>query len=175
MALEFPTLLTLPVDSADCIDSASGWYLKLRHTATDTGHSVMLSTLTAMVQAGKYDKAVAIMGHNQWWHKLNAVVSQLNASNPAQAAALHSCAAFFRRGSQVQFAREAYTKLQDYSVRLPQHDCVIHLSLYLCCKYFCIAEARHGLTHAPSADVPQPPCSQSQIPPLLKVIMSCGR
>lgn len=68
------------------------------------------------LQAGKYEKAVAIMGRNQWWHKLNQVVSQLTPSNATQAAALQNCAAFFRRGGQTQFAKEAYAKLQDYSV-----------------------------------------------------------
>ena len=69
-----------------------------------------------LMQAGKYDKAIAIMGRNQWWHKLNQVVSQLSPSNAVQAAALRSCAAFFRRGGQTQFAKEAYVKLQDHSV-----------------------------------------------------------
>lgn len=56
------------------------------------------------------------MGQHQWWHKLNQVVSQLSPSNTDQAAALRTCATFFRRGGQAQFAKEAYVKLQDYAV-----------------------------------------------------------
>lgn len=91
--------------------------LPFLHMVTPAGLSHW-PTQAMLAQAGKYDKAVAIMGRNQWWHKLNQVVGQLTPSNAAQAAALRSCAAFFRRGGQTQFAKEAYIKLQDYAVSL---------------------------------------------------------
>ena len=68
------------------------------------------------VQARKFDKAVAIMGRNQWWDKLNQVVGQLQGQEAAERTALAMCAAFFRRAGQTQFAKEAYVKLQDYQV-----------------------------------------------------------
>ena len=68
------------------------------------------------LQAKRFDKAVAIMGRNQWWDKLNQVVGQLQGQDPAEQTALGMCAAFFRRAGQTQFAKEAYVKLQDYQV-----------------------------------------------------------
>ena len=70
------------------------------------------------VQAKKFDKAVAIMGRNQWWDKLNQVVGQLQGQSDAEKSALRLSAAFFRRAGQNQFARETYVKLQDYQVRM---------------------------------------------------------
>ncbi|KAA6424241.1 MAG: intraflagellar transport protein [Trebouxia sp. A1-2] len=66
------------------------------------------------LQAKKFDKAVAIMGRNHWWDKLNQVVGQLQGQEPAEKTALAMCAAFFRRAGQTQFAKEAYVKLQDH-------------------------------------------------------------
>lgn len=56
------------------------------------------------------------MGRNQWWDKLNQVVGQLQGQEAAERTALATCAAFFRRAGQTQFAKEAYVKLQDYQV-----------------------------------------------------------
>ena len=75
------------------------------------------------LQAKKYDKAVAIMGRNQWWDKLNLVVGQLQGQEPAEKTALAMCAAFFRRAGQTQFAKEAYVKLQDYQVKFQGSHC----------------------------------------------------
>ncbi|KAL0031263.1 hypothetical protein WJX77_012099 [Trebouxia sp. C0004] len=66
------------------------------------------------LQAKKFDKAVAIMGRNEWWDKLNLVVGQLQGQEPAEKTALAMCAAFFRRAGQTQFAKEAYVKVQDH-------------------------------------------------------------
>ena len=68
------------------------------------------------LQAKKYDTAVAIMGRNGWWDKLNQVVGQLAGQDPAEKAALRMCAAFFKRAGQTQFAKETYVKLQDHQV-----------------------------------------------------------
>ena len=68
------------------------------------------------MQAKKYDKAVAIMGRNHWWDKLNQVVGQLGGQDPAQQTALRMCAAFFLKAGQTQFAKETYVKLRDYQV-----------------------------------------------------------
>ena len=69
-----------------------------------------------MMQAKKFDKAVTILGRNQWWDKLNQVVGQLQGQDPAEKRALAMCAAFFRRAGQTQFAKEVYVKLQDFQV-----------------------------------------------------------
>lgn len=69
------------------------------------------------VQAKKFDKAVTIMGRNQWWDKLNQVVGQLQGQGDAERMALRLSAAFFRKAGQTQFARETYVKLQDYQAR----------------------------------------------------------
>lgn len=71
------------------------------------------------VQAKKFDKAVTIMGRNQWWEKLNQVVGQLRGQDDAERTALRLSAAFFRRAGQTQFARETYVKLQDYQASMP--------------------------------------------------------
>jgi len=75
------------------------------------------------LQAKKFDKAVAIMGRNQWWDKLNLVVGQLQGQEPAEKTALAMCAAFFRRAGQTQFAKEAYVKLQDHQVNSHGSHC----------------------------------------------------
>lgn len=58
------------------------------------------------------------MGRNQWWDKLNQVVSQLRGQDDAEKTALRLSAAFFRRAGQTQFAKETYVKLQDHQVHL---------------------------------------------------------
>ena len=70
------------------------------------------------MQAKKFDKAVTIMGRNQWWDKLNQVVGQLRGQDDAERTALRLSAAFFRRAGQTQFAKETYVKLQDYQARV---------------------------------------------------------
>ena len=75
------------------------------------------------LQAKKFDKAVAIMGRNQWWDKLNLVVGQLQGQEPAEKTALAMCAAFFRRAGQTQFAKEAYVKLQYHQVKSHGSHC----------------------------------------------------
>lgn len=70
------------------------------------------------VQAKKFDKAVTIMGRNQWWDKLNQVVGQLPGQNDAERTALRLSAAFFRKAGQTQFAKETYVKLRDYQASL---------------------------------------------------------
>ena len=75
------------------------------------------------MQAKKYDKAVAIMGRNGWWDKLNQVVSQLVGQDSAEKTALRMCAAFFKRAGQTQFAKETYVKLQDHQVSA----CTVHV------------------------------------------------
>ncbi|KAL3157461.1 hypothetical protein ABBQ32_011928 [Trebouxia sp. C0010 RCD-2024] len=70
------------------------------------------------LQAKKFDKAVTIMGRNQWWDKLNQVVGQLQGQDDAERTALRLSAAFFRRAGQTQFAKETYVKLQDYQASM---------------------------------------------------------
>ena len=74
-----------------------------------------------MMQAKKFDKAVTILGRNQWWDKLNQVVAQLPGQDPAEKRALAMSAAFFRRAGQTQFAKEVYVKLQDFQVSCAKH------------------------------------------------------
>lgn len=80
--------------------------------------SACLSLCLYHVQAKKFDKAVAIMGRNQWWDKLNQVVGQLPGQNDAERTALRLSAAFFRKAGQTQFAKETYVKLHDYQASL---------------------------------------------------------
>eukprot|EP00873_Tetraselmis_striata_P015075 jgi/Tetstr1/435339/TSEL_024257.t1 len=63
------------------------------------------------LKAKKYERAVSIIGQNNWFEKLVEVVSILE---PTDTKALQMCAQFFRKGGQHQSAKDVYIKLQDH-------------------------------------------------------------
>lgn len=85
-----------------------------------------VTNMRVFLQAGKHDKAVAIIRRHGWWDKLHQVVRLLDPK--ADAAVLGQCADAFHKAGQLQFAKETYVRLGDHKVRCSNADSVLALS-----------------------------------------------
>lgn len=62
------------------------------------------------INAKKYEKAISIYAKTGWWDKLIGLVRHLDKSEVKH---LTTCAALLRKAGQLNFAKEAYLKLED--------------------------------------------------------------
>lgn len=66
------------------------------------------------LKARQFDRAIHIIGKNEWGDKLVEVMRMLGKS---ETKALTQCANFFRQWNNHAYAKETYIKLGDYKVR----------------------------------------------------------
>jgi len=70
------------------------------------------------LKAKKYERAIQLIGKNQWSDKLVTVMREMPKT---EAKGLQQCAAFFRKWENHAFAKETYIKLGDYKSLISLH------------------------------------------------------